>query len=156
MFTSRSSALVSVNRTCFRQRKSFNPKRRFADAPRQADLERLAGAVRYGGNPEHKRHPGNFGLTPPAAPRLDKTLCDEAGNFDPGLALELLRAGIRHGLVSRRGDEYPQNIWAVSDEGVPLEAQLENRGNGTYHGYPMPKNDPFREIVLEKWKAAHG
>ena len=33
----------------------------------------------YEGSPYHKRNPGDFGLTPPAAPRPDKTLCDEAG-----------------------------------------------------------------------------
>jgi hypothetical protein len=43
----------------------------------------------------------------------------------------------------------------VSPEGVPLEAQLENAANGTYHGYPMPEEDPFREIVKAAWKAAH-
>jgi hypothetical protein len=32
----------------------------------------------YEGVPYHKRNPGDFGLTPPAAPRPDKTLCDEA------------------------------------------------------------------------------
>ena len=75
----------------FAKRKSFNPKRRIASAPVQADLDRLAGEVLYGGNPEHKRNPGDFGLTPPASPRRTKTLCDGAGVFSRALALELLR-----------------------------------------------------------------
>jgi len=62
-------------------RRSLNPKRRFArELP--DELGTRANAVRYGGNPEHKRSPGNFGLIPPAAPRADKTLCDGAGIFD--------------------------------------------------------------------------
>jgi hypothetical protein len=138
----------------FNKRKSFNPKRRIASVSARAHLERLAAEVRYGGNPEHKRNPGDFGLTPPASPRLDKTLCDEAAIFHRGLALDLLREGIRRGLVSQQGSTYPQNVWAVSAEGVPLEAQLENPANGTYHGYPMPEADPLRKIVIERWSAA--
>jgi hypothetical protein len=42
----------------------------------QAVLRRAAS---YEGSPYHKRSPGDFGLIPPAAPRLDKTLCDEGG-----------------------------------------------------------------------------
>jgi hypothetical protein len=40
-------------------------------------------------------------------------------------------------------------------EGVPLEAQLENAANGTYHGYPMPEDDPFRDIVIARWRPPH-
>ena len=145
---------IFSNPFMFPKRKSFNPKRRFASASIRADLERIAAEVRYGGNPEHKRNPGDFGLTPPASPRLDKTLCDEAGIFHRSLALDLLREGIRRGLVSKQGEPCPQNIWAVSGEGVPLEAQLENPVNGTYHGYPMPEADPFRKVVIERWRAA--
>ena len=139
-----------------RKRQAFNPKRHIANNLAKFDLEKLAAAVRYGGNPEHKRNPGNFDLTPPASPRRHKTLCDEAGIFDRDLALRLLQEGIRNGLVSEITSVYPQNVWAVSAEGLPLEAQLENAANGTYHGYPMPEEDPFREIVIAKWRAAHG
>jgi hypothetical protein len=133
------------------KRRTFNPKRHIASALVQTDLERLAATVR-----EHKRNPGNFGLTPPASPRRHKTLCDEAGIFDRDQALKLLQEGIRCGLMSQpRGTDYPQNVWAVSTEGVPLEAQLENAANGTYHGYPMPEEDPFRDIVVARWRAAH-
>ena len=138
------------------KRQTFNPKRQIASATVQTDLERLAETVRYGGNPEHKRNPGNFGLTPPSSPRRDKTLCDEAGIFDRNQALRLLQEGIRQGLMSEpRGTTYPQNVLAVSMEGVPLEAQLENAANGTYHGYPMPEEDPFRDIVIARWSATH-
>ena len=46
----------------------FNPKRRLLQ-PSAEDVERLcvlAEKVVYGGNPEHKRNPGDFGLTPPS------------------------------------------------------------------------------------------
>lgn len=47
--------------------------------------------------------------------------------------------------------KWPQNIWAVTDEGCPVEAQLENQVQGTYHGYPMPEADPMRKEILERW-----
>lgn len=111
--------------------------------------------MRYGGNPEHKRNPGDFGLIPPAVPRADKTLCDAVAAFSKRIALRYLHDGIRKGLMSvqTRGD-FPQNIWAVTDTGEPLEAQLENSALGAYHGYPMLETDPFREEVLQRWRIA--
>ncbi|MCY4261041.1 MAG: hypothetical protein OXC91_12375 [Rhodobacteraceae bacterium] len=48
--------------------RKFNPKRRLAspDTYTGTELVGLAKAVKYSGNPEHKRNPGDFGLTPPA------------------------------------------------------------------------------------------
>lgn len=136
------------------RRRSFNHKRRIASDPIQADLDRLARSVIYSGNAAHKRNPGDFGLAPPLGPRPGKTLCDDAGLFSRAVAQELLREGIRIGLVSDQvGGGYPQNVWAVSAEGIPLEAQYGN--DGSYHGYPMPIEDAFREKVIKKWKAAH-
>lgn len=88
-------------------------------------LHDLRDAVRYGGNPEHKRDPGDFDLMPPhAAGRPAKSLCDDVGIFRREDALALLRAGIERGLVSQRfEDGWPLNIWMVSANGVPLEAQ---------------------------------
>lgn len=136
-----------------RRRKTFNPKRSIRGAVDRELLQRLAKRVRYGGNPEHKRNPGDFGLVPPAQPRADKTLCDEAGISKKAVAEGLLRDGVTKGLVSEqmRG-EFPQNIWAVTKDGLPLEAELENQAQGTYHGYPMPSTDPLRDTVLELWK----
>ena len=62
-----------------RPRTTFNPKRRIAETEDSERLIWLAQNVRYGGNPQHKRNPGDFGLVPPSQPRPDKTLCDEAG-----------------------------------------------------------------------------
>jgi hypothetical protein len=47
---------------------------------------------------------------------------------------------------------WPQNIWAVTDSGAPVEAQLE--GDGVYHGYPMPEEDPMSEEILKIWNRA--
>lgn len=141
------------DKTMPKRRTSFNPKRRIACGQAQEDLDRLASRVVYRGNAAHKRNPGDFGLAPPLGPRPGKTLCDLAGIFNLALAQQLLRDGVRRGLVSQQGGAaIPQNIWAVSADGVPLEAQLENAGDASYHGYPMPVADAFREKVLAKWE----
>lgn len=130
-----------------------NPKRRIQRDPSPQALKDLASRVKYGGNPYHKRNPGDFKLTPPALPQPDKTLCDLADITTKREALRLLKSGVQKGLVSRqtRGG-FPQNIWAVREEdSFVFEAQLENQGLGTYHGYPMSSNDDFRFEVLKKW-----
>ena len=139
-----------------RKRRSYNPKRSISpqnDTPDHSEvLHDLARRVSYGGNPEHKKHPGDFGLQPPSSPRLGKTLCDSVGILSRAEALRLLRDGMRRGLVSsQQRNGWPQNIWAVTADGAPLEAQLE--GDGVYHGYPMPENDPFRVEILKRWGA---
>ncbi len=139
------------------KRKKFNNKRRFASHPPDADaLGRLAAELRYGGNPTHKRNPGDFGLTPPSQPRDDKSLCDSVRIFRRDDAQRLLQAGVERGMISEwDGTGYPKNIWSMTDDGVPLEAQLENPGNGSYHGYPLEENDDFREAVIAKWNQTH-
>ncbi len=136
----------------FSRRNSFNVKRKIR--AQAGDILILARRVSYGGNPEHKRNPGDYGLSPPAVhSRPDKSLCDDVGIFSRGVALRLLRAGIRKGLISvQERDGWPQNIWAVTTDGVPLEAELENAGQGSYHGYPMPHDDPLRVQVLKQWQ----
>ena len=68
----------------------------------EAVLAVLAKRVTYAGNPGHKANPGNFGLTPPASSRADKSLCDSVGVLDSHKTLRLLREGIRRGLVSEQ------------------------------------------------------
>ncbi len=112
----------------------------------------LSDKVVYKGSPAHKRRPGDFGLTPPAQPRLNKTLCDGT-QVELKLAMKLLRDGARLGLVSiHERNGLPQNIWAVSPNGIALEAQLDNEESATYHGYPMGLGDPLALEVLERWK----
>lgn len=135
-------------------RNRFNPKRKFQNPALEVDERKeLSDRVDYTGSPFHKRNPGDFGLTPPSQPHPDKTLCDTAEIFERSTAIEFLQKGIMRGLTSTqwRGD-FPQNVWAVTDDGVPLEAQLENAIQGDYHGYPLQETDPWRDAVLKRWK----
>lgn len=139
----------------------FNPKRKLltpAQARARADeLGKLADLARYGGNPEHKKNPGDFGLTPPSDPRQGKSLCDVAKIFRRDEAEKLLQEGLRSGLVSdRMVGEWPKNVWSVTDHGYAMEAQLENPESGIYHGYPMPETDPLSQEVLRRWKRLNG
>lgn len=136
----------------------YNPKRKMipppVSDPEKKNLVDLARQIHYGGNPEHKRNPGDFGLTPPGQPRPGKTLCDSVHIVSRKVAIELLQEGMRRGLISEaRHGPWPQNIWAVDSQGNALEAQLENPDCGIYHGYPMPESDPFRQNVLKRWKS---
>ena len=127
-----------------RKRKSFNPKRRLCTDAQLAERRDLI-------HSEHKRNPGDFGLDPPNSPRPGKTLCDAVQIHTRAAALALLRTGLTRGVFSvQERSGWPQNVGAVTGDGEPLEAQLE--GDGIYHGYPMPQDDPFREVVLARWK----
>jgi hypothetical protein len=135
--------------------RQFNPKRRFlaVDTDVLKRLDDLSKKVSYGGNPEHKKNPGDFGLTPPASPRQGKSLCDVADVFTRHEALNLLQEGMRRGLVSDREEQgWPKNVWSVTKSDIPLEAQLENPATGCYHGYPMPGSDPLAAEVLARWR----
>lgn len=137
-----------------RRYNQFNLKRRIRKRE-ECDLQHcsdLAEQVRYGGNPEHKKNPGDFGLTPPSRPKAGKSLCDAVGIFSRKEALEYCKLGMRKGLISDRSvGKWPQNIWSVTKEGYPLEAQLENTETGTYHGYPMPESDPLAAEIVRLW-----
>lgn len=139
----------------------FNPKRKLLTPAqvqaRAVDLTKLAERARYGGNPEHKKNPGDFGLVPPSDPRQGKSLCDVAGIFRRDSAEKLLQAGLRNGLVSdRMAGEWPKNVWSVTDDGIAMEAQLENLELGIYHGYPMPDTDPLSLEVIRRWERLNG
>jgi len=134
------------------RKRKCNPKRQMAISPDDAKLQALSDTVVYKGSPYHKKHPADFGLTPPAQPRMNKTLCDGT-HVKLQLATELLRTGARLGLISaQERNGLPRNIWAVSPNGIALEAQLENEESGTYHGYPMEPEDPLVAEVLARWK----
>jgi len=130
-----------------------NPKRALRlvpDLPDQAARRALAGRVHYRGSPHHKRNPGDFGLTPPAAPRRAKSLCDSVQIFRHEDALRLLREGLVRGLWSvRQTGEFPANVWAVTADGSALEAVVD--ANGEAHGYPLADDDPFAAEVFERW-----
>jgi hypothetical protein len=136
---------------------SFNPKRRIRSNVDQTKMADLANQVSYAGSPYHKRNPAKFGLMSPPEPRLDKSWCEQVNISDLKVAQGLLRDGVLHCLVSeqeRGPSRFPQNIWAVTANNEPVEAQLENEVLGTYHGYPMQQADPLAKEVLRKWKSA--
>lgn len=130
--------------------KKHNPKRKIAtsDLYTEQELVQLAKDVQYGGNPEHKRNPGDFGLTPPSGRRPGKALCDTVKIFTKKEALKYLREGISKRLISiqKIHDKWPQNIWYITNN-IVLEAQLENSETGCYHGYPLPDSDPFSNEI---------
>jgi len=136
--------------------RKFNPKRRIQPAPstdeQRNTLSQMANKAIYTGNPAHKRNRGDFGLTPPAGARGDKNLCDGANVFSRKEAQMLLQAGIRRGLVSERVvDGWPQNVWAISNNNVALEAMRESEGK--YHGYSLPIEDPLAQEIRKRWNA---
>ena len=96
-----------------RKYNQFNSKRRIKKLT-EGELRHcseLAEQVRYGGNSEHKRNPGDFGLAHPNGPRPGKSLCDAVGIFSRQVALVLLQSGLRKGLISDRFNaKWPQNI----------------------------------------------
>lgn len=114
----------------------------------------LLQAATYEGSAQHKRNPGDFGLTPPSSPRPDKTLCDEAGIFHKQRAGELLRSAIEHGIVSEAftGDGFPKQLWIYDGVNV-FEAMHGGSTSGSYHGYPIRKSDPLFDELLEAWNA---
>lgn len=118
--------------------------------------EQLAARVVYTGSPLHKSNPGDFGLTPPRDPRPDKTLCDKVSIFKRAKAQELLRRAFQRGVVSsakaRNNNAWPQYVWAVTDDGYPLEAAFDGTG---YHGYPLPdERTPLFFEILKRWNDA--
>lgn len=143
-------------RMCMKTRYNrFNLKRRIAsfDVFSPSHLQAWARLISYGGNPEHKKNPGDFGLTPPADPRQGKSLCDVAKIFSRDVALALLKKGVEKGLVSDRVENgWPKNIWSVAEGGIALEAQLENPQTGRYRVCPMPDSDPLAAEVLDRWR----
>lgn len=137
-------------------RRSTNdfPKPDLADPQPHGQAETLASLVSYVGNPHHKRNPGDFGLQPPSAPRLDRSLCDDVSIFQQSEATRLLREGARRGMISRTrtpNGDWPKQIWAVTDGGRVVEARIDNQARGSYHGYPMEPNNPHAALLVEKW-----
>ena len=108
-------------------------------------------SVKYNGNPAHKKHRGNFGLTPPAIHRPGKGLCDKSGIFRQEDALALVKRGLELGTVSTPGKGgWPKRIWAVAENGVLLEALPDSIGS--YHGYPLTALDPMLIELIGIWK----
>lgn len=131
-----------------------NGKRPRFRAARLNDEEKalLRASATYEGSPDHKRNPGDFGLTPPASPRRDKTLCDEAAVFGRHTASDLFARAIDAGLVSEGTavGELPRRIWLVHDHRV-FEIKLGGSVVGSYHGYPVRRSNPYFDEIVHAW-----
>ena len=132
---------------------TYRQKRKIAHSLEPDELEQLASRISYIGKADHKSNPGDFDLAPSYTKCSDKSLCDDTGLLTVKACLRLLRQGIRRGLISETPDgAFPQNVWAVTEEGIPVEAALSNRTQGWYHGYPIPATDPFHDTIIGRWK----
>ncbi len=111
----------------------------------------------YEGSAYHKKNPGDFGLTPPAAPRPDKTLCDEAGVASRAVATDLLARAIEGGLVSDPigAPGFPKELWVVDEHGRVFEAIYGGSVIGRYHGYPIRRSDPLFDQIRAAWVQQH-
>ena len=114
----------------------------------------LRARASYEGSPHHKRNPGDFGLTPPSAPRPDKTLCDEAAIFKREVAEHLFAKAIDVGIVSAAtaAPGFPKQIWVLDDQGRVFEAMHGGSATGRYHGYPIRREDPLFERIQLAWR----
>ena len=113
------------------------PRKRTIDVPPNTDLEGLAGRVEYEGSPEHKDIPSFAGR-----PRLraDASCCPREIT-DREVVSGWLRSAIRRGAMGAPWEgEFPRYVWYKRDNTV-FEARLVNRGNGSYKGYPLDKDE---------------
>src|SRR5271170_205021 len=133
-----------------RRRGEFNPKRqvRPVDKADRTMLNRLARVVKYGGNPEHKSDPGDFGLTPPATPKPDKTLCDlrayeRGGLRSPFCARESARASS----AGRNGTDFPRIF------GQSTSMTLHSRRNSRIQPQAFITGIPCLPRIHSPWKS---
>jgi hypothetical protein len=139
-------------------RRALEEKRAEKRVIRRLEAEACAALrdqVRYEGSPAHKKEPNNFGLTPPAAPRPDATLCDEARVFDREVAAALWTRALERGLVNEAtvGSGLPKHIWVVDEAGQAFEAIHGGSRAGACHGYPIRRSDPFYGVLIAAWEA---
>ena len=128
-------------------------QRNIRKEPLSAEERAMLRNAVYEGSPLHKRNPGDFGLTPPAAPRPDKTLCDEANITMKAQATSLFALALERGLVSEEATHggFPKQIWVVDEGRRVFEAIYGGSRQGYYHGYPIRRTDPLFAKVLEAW-----
>lgn len=138
------------------RRSGNNPKRRIMSETEvdPAALRRLSDETRYVGSAHHKRTPGDYGFTPPANPRPNKSLCDGRRRVNTEEARALFQEGVKRGMVSPFATgELPKYVWAVDGKERAYEAKLERPGS-TYHGYELGDDDEaMRRLVIAEWKA---
>ena len=143
-----------------RIRQGNNPKRRIIprDALDPEDLGHLAGEARYVGSAHHKSKLADYGFTPPANPRPNKSLCDGRRIVRKGEAEKLFLQGLSRGMVSRYPKNgFPKYVWAVDQDGEVYEAKVGEDGR-RYHGYALSADSErdLCRLVIKEWKARAG
>ena len=135
-----------------RQARKETRRRIRAERLTQDERAHLSENASYEGSPYHKRNPGDFGLTPPARPRPDATLCDEAGVFSKAKAADLLAIAIERGIVSEAtaAGVFPKQMWVYDGNNV-FEAMYGGSQTGCYHGYPIRRSDPLFDRIVAAW-----
>ena len=112
----------------------------------------LANNAVYVGSALHKRMPGAYGFRPPVNPRPSKSLCDDLRVIKKVEACQLLKDGIRKGLVSsvRSNEPLPKYVWSVDHDRNVFEAKL---GSDGYHGYRLDRGQEkhMHDLVLIEW-----
>jgi hypothetical protein len=138
------------------KRQSNRKDRRIASVETltKAELDRVIETARYVGINIHKLHPGDYGFVPPVNPRPTKGVCDDLRIILMKEAAELMRDGIRRGMVSQfEPDQLPKYIWAIDGDGEVYEAKTKPGQDRDYHGYRLGDNDKWmRAEVRREWK----
>lgn len=110
-------------------------ERRYS-VPPGTDLEPIAERVHYTGSGEHKRFPSFAG--PPRA-RVRASLCPR--DLDLATINGWLRSAVRSGAVGGEWEGmFPRYVWHREGDTV-FEGRLVNRGNCSYKGYPLEKEE---------------
>ena len=111
--------------------------RRRIHVPEGTNLAALASRVEYEGSPEHKDIHSFAGF-----PRLraDASCCPRDIR-DQESVREWLRCAVRRGAVGAPWEAgFPRYVWFKRDD-VVFEGRLVNRGQGTYKGYPLSRQE---------------
>lgn len=110
-------------------------KRRFS-VPPGTNLEPVAERVHYTGSGDHKDFPSFAG--PPRA-RPDASLCPR--DLDLATINGWLRSAVLSGSVGGEWEGmFPRYVWHREGDTV-FEGRLVNRGNGSYKGFPLEKEE---------------
>lgn len=146
----------SVRTMSIRKREGNRPDRRFVDDcfTSDADREALCARLRYVGSSNHKLRPADYGFHPSHNPRPSKSPCDAVRAVLLAEASELMRRGIKLGMVSRFDEGgVPKYIWAVDDANDVYEAKTKPELETDYHGYRLGEDErEMRAYILKEWK----
>ena len=113
------------------------PRKRVISVPPDVDLEGVAARVSYVGSPEHKEIPSFAG---PPRLRADASCCPRWIR-DPEVVCSGLRDAIRRGSTGAPWEYgFPRYVWHKNGD-IVFEGRLVNRGDGSYKGYPLGKDE---------------